>query len=722
MKVFKCRRQKLVLSKGSVVEVARGDGGSSGAWYAAKIVDVESPRKQSGKSSKIQKVLVEYEQLVSEGESNPLVESVETWYLRPLPPSRESKQCSFKVDDSVEAKWRNGWWPGFVKMVLEDSRYCVCIDGRIVDDVFESSDLREHWGWSKGRWYPTEKKEEQEAPSTLDDQGPLEESCFSKNMPEIGTELELSDVLEDSMKVKAIVSSYPAKNTETQLLSRTLKTPYELRPAKRIKRGALIGNAASRRLLKKLSEGTVKVPSVAADQVRELLEEASRVLNCTAKFENGISGSVRLKKTITVDDYSVKRVAGMENDKQKIVEFNDTIKCALRRRGKFAISKAKYMSTHKPAKEDNAGSAIKRVVQTLMQQDGFPRMGCVLGLQAEGRKTFMIADMGQLPNKELGKNEQNCKGKSHKRKRRKPQKLVAVGSEVPEIGMEHNATSAVVGEPISMDYTSWLVQPPSSLGAHHSGGPDASRREGANGSVNFEKKNDLCNAETSNTNEYQPLSTCSDGIHTPTCIECSSESVSGECRCLFVKTSPVWKMIESMEIFQTTPQNPHFSPLWACKEGYREGAAIGITATFASLTEKISNLLFDDPRCRFDSCLETLCDMEKHGFEVTAMQRHVNELVAIKEKQEQLQDGLRDTELEIANKERKGREISEEMEEIDKKMTKLREKYAALKSDKERKEVEITQLRMSLRGNNEQILSVRLEFEKLAALLPWKSK
>ncbi|XP_048136481.1 DUF724 domain-containing protein 3-like isoform X2 [Rhodamnia argentea] len=642
MKVFKCRRQKLVLSKGSAVEVARGDAGSIGAWYAAKIVDVESPRKQSGKLSKIQKVLVEYEQLVSDGESNPLVESVETRCLRPLPPLREGKQCSFKLDDSVEAKWRNGWWHGFVKMVLEDSRYCVCIDGGIVDDVFESSDLREHWSWIRGRWYPTEKKKEQEAPSALDDQGPLEESCYSKNMPKVGTELELPDVLEDSLKVKAIVSPYPAKNTEAQPLPRTLKTPYELRPAKKIKRGALIGNAASRRLLKKLSEGTVKVPSVVADQ---------------------------------------------ENEKQKIVEFNDTIKYPLRRRGKFAISKAKYTNTHKPGKEDNAGSTIKRVVQTLMQQDGFPRLSCVLGLQAEGRRTFMFADTGQFPKKELGQNEQNCKGKSHKRKRRMPQKLVVVRPEVPETGV-----------------------------------PDASRREGANGSGNFEKKNDLCNAETSNTNEDQPLSTCSDGIHTPTCIEGSSESVSGKCRCLFVKTSPVWKMIESMEIFQTTPQNPHFSPLWACKEGYREGAAIGITATFASLTDKISNLLFDDPRCRFDSCLETLCDMEKHGFEVTAMRRRVNELLAIKEKLEQFQDGLKDAELEIADMERKEREISEEMEEIDKKMTELREKYAALKSEKERKDVEIAQLRMSLQGNNEQILSVRLEFEKLAALLPWESK
>ncbi|KAF8039740.1 hypothetical protein BT93_B2070 [Corymbia citriodora subsp. variegata] len=683
MEVVKCRRQKRVLSKGSVVEVARGDGGSRRAWYAAKIVDVELPRKQSGKLSRIQKVLVEYEQLVSEGESKPLVELVETRNVRPLPPLRESEQRGFKVDDLVEAKWRNGWRHGFVKMVVEDSRYCVCIDGKVVDDVFESSDLREHWSWIRGRWYPTGKKkeEEQEAPSTLDNQGPSEEPCNIKNMPRVGTELELPDVSEET-----VASSYPAKNKDGQPVPRSLKTPYALRPAKKMKRGAFIVNAASRRLLKKLSEGTAKVPSVATDQVRELLMEASRVLNGTAKSKKGTSSSGRFKKTIIVDDPSVKSIAGTENEKQKTVEFNDTIKHAIRRREKFAISKAKYMNTHKPGREDNAGSAIKRVVQTLMQEDGFPKLSCVLGLQAE-RRSLMFAETGQLPNKELGKNQQNCERKSHKRKRRKPQKLVVVRPEVPETG-----------------------------------GPDASRREGANDSGNFEKKNDLCNAETSNTNEDQPLSTCSEGIRTPTCIEGSSESVSGESMSLFVKTSPVWKMIESMEIFQTTPQNPHFSPLRVCKEGYREGAAIGIMATFASLTDKISNLLFEDPRCHFDSCLETLCDMDKHGFEVTALRSHVNELLAIKEKQELLQDGLKYAELEIADKERKGREISEEMQKIDKKMTELRAKYAVLKSEKEKKDVEIALLKMSLKGNNEQISNVRLEFEKLAALLPWKSK
>ncbi|KAL3725254.1 hypothetical protein ACJRO7_030289 [Eucalyptus globulus] len=705
----KCRRQKLVLSRGSAVEVARADGGGSGgAWFAAKIVDVETPRKQSGKSTRIRKVLVEYEQLVSEGEPKPLVESVETRYVRPLPPSREGEQRGFELDDSVEAKWRNGWRHGIVKMVMEGSRYCVCIDGEGEDAVYEGSDLREHWSWIRGRWYPARKKkeeQEQEAPLTVDNLGPSEEPRDIKNMPKVGTELEVPDVLEETVKMQPV--------------SRTSKTPYALRPAKK-KRGALIGNAASRRLLKKLSEGTATVPSVAADQARELLMEASRVLNGTAKSKKGISGIGRLKKAIIVDD-SVKSVAGMENEKQKAVEFNDTVKYAIRRGGKFAISKAKYINTHKPGKGDNAGSSIKRVVQTLMQDDGFPKLSCVLGLQAE-RRSLMFADTDQLLNKELGKNEQNCEGKSHKRKRRKPQKLVVVRPEVPETGLEHNVTSAVVGEPISKDIAPWRVQPPSRLEAYHSGGPDAYRRVGANDSGNFEKKNELCNAETSNTNEDQPLSTCSEGIRTPMAIEGSSESVSGESRCLFAKTSPVWKMIESMEIFQTTPQNPHFSPLRVCKEGYREGAAIGIMATFASLTEKISNLLFDDPRCHFDSCLETLCDMEKHGFEVTALRSHLNELLAIKEKQELLQDGLKDAELEIADKERKGREISEEMEKIDKKMTELRAKYAVLKSEKEKKDVEIARLRMSLKGNDEQISRVRLEFEKLAALLPWKSK
>lgn len=29
----------------------------------------------------------------------------------------------------------------------------------------------------------------------------------------------------------------------------------------------------------------------------------------------------------------------------------------------------------------------------------------------------------------------------------------------------------------------------------------------------------------------------------------------------FMKSSPIWKTIESMEIFEVIPQNPHFLPL-----------------------------------------------------------------------------------------------------------------------------------------------------------------
>lgn len=51
-------------------------------------------------------------------------------------------------------------------------------------------------------------------------------------------------------------------------------------------------------------------------------------------------------------------------------------------------------------KGDSAGSSIKRVVQTLMQEDGLPKLSCVLGLQAE-RRSLMFADTDQLLNKEL---------------------------------------------------------------------------------------------------------------------------------------------------------------------------------------------------------------------------------------------------------------------------------------------------------------------------------
>ena len=96
-----------------------------------------------------------------------------------------------------------------------------------------------------------------------------------------------------------------------------------------------------------------------------------------------------------------------------------------------------------------------------------------------------------------------------------------------------------------------------------------------------------------------------------------------------------------MEVFRELPQSPHFRPLYKCKEECREGLAIGSMVTFSSLFNKISQLQFDDRSSLLNSILESLVDLEKHGFIVSAMRSRVNGLLSIKDKQDQVLEALK---------------------------------------------------------------------------------
>ncbi|XP_021911527.1 DUF724 domain-containing protein 6-like [Carica papaya] len=187
----------------------------------------------------------------------------------------------------------------------------------------------------------------------------------------------------------------------------------------------------------------------------------------------------------------------------------------------------------------------------------------------------------------------------------------------------------------------------------------------------------------------------------------------------FVKQSPIWETIESMEIFQLLPQRPHFRPLSKSKEEYREGSAIGIMVTFAGLFEKISMLQLEDSKSVFYSILESLLDLEKHGFDVTVPRNRVNELLSIKDGEGQLLDESKEAEKEIEVHTNKITEFDEEMEDIRKKINELENQHAVLKSKKEAENLVIGRLRLQVDDLNKQTENAKSEFRE-AATAPWK--
>lgn len=181
----------------------------------------------------------------------------------------------------------------------------------------------------------------------------------------------------------------------------------------------------------------------------------------------------------------------------------------------------------------------------------------------------------------------------------------------------------------------------------------------------------------------------------------------------FVKGSPVWKVIESMDVFKTMPQRPHFRPLYKCKEECREGLAIGNMVTFSGLVDKIAKLRFDDRGNVFSSALESLLDLEKHGFNVTTLRGRVSELLSIKDRQERLCSESKDAESKMSQYAGEKTRLAEECEETAKKISELQEKHALIKSQMEAKEAEMAKLQQKVNVVEEGILSARGDFEKL---------
>ncbi|RWW73507.1 hypothetical protein BHE74_00018608 [Ensete ventricosum] len=95
----------------------------------------------------------------------------------------------------------------------------------------------------------------------------------------------------------------------------------------------------------------------------------------------------------------------------------------------------------------------------------------------------------------------------------------------------------------------------------------------------------------------------------------------------FSKTSSIWEPIESMEIFQVMPQQPHFRPLEQYSMEFREGMAIGLMISFANLVANIQQIHIDDAQATIEGRLRALGAFEANGFDVHCLRSRLQELL-----------------------------------------------------------------------------------------------
>ncbi|TQD79639.1 hypothetical protein C1H46_034816 [Malus baccata] len=341
--------------------------------------------------------------------------------------------------------------------------------------------------------------------------------------------------------------------------------------------------------------------------------------------------------------------------------------------------------------------------------------------------------------------QQQAGGSSHKRKRGRPRKLAVVRSRASDGVKGQNMSGNVADKNDKNDQTPEEAALHVLRGMDSTAAKDASKRKTADFPGRCKIKEAAPIASDNPDDDDKPLSMWFGGMQLSAYVgesrpsadanvnqhsdrqepvEVASESpavdaISGsgpyeEQGLPFVKSSPVWKTIETLEVFRLFPQNPHFRPLVECKEEYREGSAIGNMITFSSLADKISRLQFDDHQSVFDSILESLVDLENYGFNVTILRRRVNDLLSVKDKQGRFQVESRDAEQKIMEHSREKNKLVEEADYIAKKIIELQDKQASIKSEVEAKEHVIARLQMSFDAMNEGIQSARSDFEKLA--------
>lgn len=187
----------------------------------------------------------------------------------------------------------------------------------------------------------------------------------------------------------------------------------------------------------------------------------------------------------------------------------------------------------------------------------------------------------------------------------------------------------------------------------------------------------------------------------------------------FEKRSQLWETLESMDVFRLFPQKPHFEPLNTLKESARERQAIGLMVNFSGVYEDIARLRFDNiSQTEFEDHLETLSELETHGFDVNPIRNRLTRFLSATNKQEKFKTRRKGVEenLEVGRVEKQ--RFDQDIELIDKEVNTLLERRGQTLKKKEKKEAQMVGWEAELEEIDEGMLDVRREFEELVAA-PW---
>ncbi|XP_050236622.1 DUF724 domain-containing protein 7 isoform X2 [Mercurialis annua] len=750
-----------LFSSGTAVEVNIDKQNARDAWFPAVVI------KENGDNT----FLVKYQSSGNSDEAATRL-NVDSLHIQPAPPHYEDRK--FELLDKVDAMYDSCWQNGLITKLLAGRRYNVYFKHINTEKALSHIKLRPHAEWIDGQWRC---KYKEITPASHDDQkqfGVLNGCSFSSGL---SIEQESSGTAEAKTEEKT-----PCSATVRDMLEQSTrcneKTPSNtLPPSKKIKLAAPSGTGVHPSYSIKLPEedaldvplsASVKMPNKRPD-IETLRGIASQITSGNrARFSKKpiVSSLVAAKsesttpagkkKLVSLSNSSLIRIKELpETRLQKTAEVKSQTLDIVTMKGrhtkspfrspKVSVESATCMDANEGEKnEDEANVPLDLSLEAT-------------GTPVHGDETLkLIREQRNLSDSAGGTNtilhQYKRGGSSQRRKRGRPRKLVTLSQLGTEAGTEDNGIQNVANETIVRAQPANEVELPLQKTVKSTVPETAFTEEAARVSRTDCFTTDMAIKPASKTllDDDQPLSMWIDGMHssasadelvsgrnssgldetngrnvdmaTVPCVKkAQGVKIPDENECVpFVKRSLVWNTIESMEIFQMIPQKPHFRPLADCKEEYREGSAIGIMVTFASLFEKITSLQFDGSESILTSILESLVDLEKHGFDVAILRNRVKDLLSIKDGKEELLNQSTEIERQIREHTDERGQLFSKINDIEKKITELQKELATFKSEMKTKENVIARLQSDVDSMNRRVNTDRDNFAKIASA-PWIS-
>ncbi|XP_042393630.1 DUF724 domain-containing protein 3-like isoform X2 [Zingiber officinale] len=205
----------------------------------------------------------------------------------------------------------------------------------------------------------------------------------------------------------------------------------------------------------------------------------------------------------------------------------------------------------------------------------------------------------------------------------------------------------------------------------------------------------------------------------------SSGSLLKDIALPFSKTSCLWKQIESMEIFQVMPQQPHFCILEQYTMELREGMAIGLMVSFANLAADIQKLHIDRDEASLDAKMKALYHFESNGFSVDFLRARLEKLQELQIYHKGCLTRKAEVEGKIIAKMDDKSMIDSQFMDLDRSIKNLREYLACFQERKDsamnqinRYEFEIAKLKIVLNEVEEAKVAGELKFSNISSA-PW---